>query len=217
MKPVKTQWLAALLIPLCFAAAAQDDGARAAREREALRRTQAALRQAQEQQAALAKEKAELSAQRDQLSEQTRLARTQLAASRTDGSRLHSGLAKTELELAAVKSQAEADKKEAQVRIDALNSRLSQAVRVGDERARANAALTALLEHATRSLTTAEKANRDMHALGLQMIERLRAGGAGDRVNAADPVLGFGKIQLENTAETLRDQLDGFKLRNGVE
>ncbi|MES1163226.1 MAG: hypothetical protein ABUL50_09210 [Rhizobacter sp.] len=193
-------------------ALAQDDGGRAGREREALRRAQAALRQAQEQQSALAREKGEVSAQRDKLGEVAKRTETQLSASRSEAARAIAQVAALTTDLRSARDQAEAQRKEAEARITELSKQLSEANRLAEERARANGGLTALLEHATRSLTAAEKANREMHAFGLQMIERLRGRGAAEDLAQNDPVLGFGKIRLENEAEALRDRLDAARM-----
>jgi chromosome segregation ATPase len=216
MKPLTKPLLAttlALMLPL--GAAAQDEaGHGTAREREALHRVQAALRQSQEQASTLAKEKAELSAQRDQLGDAAKKTQAQLASARAEGQRQQADLAAAQQALAAATAQEQAEKQDAQTQIETLTQRLQQATQTADQRARANAALVALLEHATQALTSAEKANRDMHALGLQMIETIRGGGAGAGVK--DPVLGFGQVRLENQAEALRDQLDAAKLKSGA-
>ncbi len=203
--------LLALGVALSLSCAAQDDN-RASREKEALRRTQAALRQAQEQQAALAKEKDDLAGQRDKLDETAKRAQSQLAASRGDAARLNASLAHAADELAATKARDDAARKDLEDRLAEQSQRLAAALRVADERARANAALTALLEHATQSLAAAEKANGEMHALGLQLIDRVRGRQAGVDGGVNDPVLGFGQIRLENEAEALRDKLDAAKL-----
>jgi DNA repair exonuclease SbcCD ATPase subunit len=201
--------LLALGATLSLACAAQDDN-RGSREKEALRRTQAALRQAQEQQAALAREKDSLAGERDKLDASAKKAQSQLAASRSDAARLNASLAHANDELAATRTRDEAARQDLEQRLAEQSQQLAAARRVADERARANASLTALLEQATKSLASAERANEQMHALGLQMIDRLRGrGGASD---AVDPVLGFGQVRLENEAEALRDKLDAAKL-----
>ena len=208
-KPPLRLALLALGATLSFACAAQDD---ARREKEALRRTQAALRQAQEQQAALSHEKEDLAGQRDKADEAAKKAQSQLAASRSDSARLNASLAHASDELAATRARDDAARKELEDRLAEQGQRLAAAQRLADERARANASLTALLERATTSLAAAEKANGQMHALGLQMIERIRGRDAGADGVVADPVLGFGQIRLENEAEALRDKLEAAKL-----
>ena len=197
--------LLALGATLSLCSAAQDSPSR---KKEALRRTQAALRDAQQQQATLAKEKDELAGQRDKLDADAKRSQSQLAAARSDAAHLNAGLAHAADELAATKAHDESQRKELEDRLADQERRLAQAQRVADERARANAALVALLERATQSLARAEQANGQMHALGLQMIDRLRGGAP----SGADPVIGFGQVRLENEAEALRDKLDAAKL-----
>jgi chromosome segregation ATPase len=190
----------------------QEDPGRAAREREALRRSQAALRQSQEQQEALAREKSELSAQRDQLGNAARRAESQLAASRSEAARTRSEVARLTAELAALRVQSEADNKESGLRVEALTQRLEEANRIAAERTRTIASLASLLERATSALTTAEKLNREMYAFGLQMIDQISGNAGTDRLAQNDPVLGFGRVQLENRAEELRDRLAALRL-----
>lgn len=203
----------ALLLPLLLAfattAGAQDDVGRAAREREAFRRAQAALRQAQEQQAALAREKSELSAQTSRLGESVKRAEAQLSGSRSEAARLRAELARTTAERDALQAKAEADQKAVQSRGEESAQRIAALTRVVDERTRTVASLTELVGNTTRSLAAAEKANREMHGFGLQLIDQLRGR---SEVGAADPVLGFGQVRLENTAEALRDRLDALRL-----
>jgi DNA repair exonuclease SbcCD ATPase subunit len=204
--------LALLLLgaSLSFACLAQDDAH--AREREALRRTQAALRQAQDQQAALSKEKDELASQRDKLDQAAKRTQSQLAASRADAGRLAASLVQAQDELAAATQRDELARQAMESRLAEQAQRLAATQRMADERARSNAALVALLEHATRSLAAAEKANQQMHALGLRLIDRIRGRDGCVGGLPADPVLGFGQIQLENEAEGLRDQLEAARL-----
>ena len=195
---------------LSLSCAAQDDAH--AREREALRRTQAALRQAQEQQADLARKNGDLAGQRDKLDETAKRAQSQLAAARADAGRLNASLARAAQDLAATQARDEAARKELESRLAEQAQQLADARRVADERARSNAALVALLERATQSLASAEKANLAMHALGLQLIARIRGQQSDLPATAADPVLGFGQIRLENEAEALRDRLEAARL-----
>jgi len=197
---------------LSLSCAAQDDAH--AREREALRRTQAALRQAQEQQADLARKNGDLAGQRDKLDETAKRAQSQLAAARADAGRLNASLARAAQDLAATQARDEAARKELESRLAEQAQQLADARRVADERARSNAALVALLERATQSLASAEKANLAMHALGLQLIARIRGQQSDLPATAADPVLGFGQIRLENEAEALRDRLESVRLVN---
>ena len=206
----------ALALVLCAlalnAGAQQDDTGRAAREREALRRTQSALKLSQEQQATLTREKSELTAQASKLGDTARQAQAQLAGSKSDGVRLHAELARVASELSALRAQAEADKGGAKLRSEELSQRLAEAGRITAERTRTIGSMTALLEHVTQSLAKAEKANREMHVFGLQLIDQLRGRASNAAIVATDAVLGLQQVRLENEAEAMRDRLDALKL-----
>ncbi len=214
--------LLSLALCVCFSATAQDDG-RAAREREALRRSQAALKQAQEQQAVLAREKTELSAQQQKLSDEAKQAQSQLGGARSEASRLRAEVNRLSSELTALKAQVEADKKTmtasseavkdaAQAAAQKAAQQLGEAERLNVQQTRTVASMTALLERSTTALAAAEKANREMHALSLQLIDQVRGKSASGLSTVTDPVLGLGQVKLENTAEQLRDQLDALKV-----
>ena len=199
---------ALLALVLSLPASGQQDAARAAREREALRRAQAALRQAQEQQASLSREKSELASEKDKLSANVKRAESQLGSARGESARLRADAVRLSSELEALRAESAAEKKAAQARGDELTERLTRAERLLAERTQTVATTTTLLERSTQALLAAEKANREMHELGLQLIAQLRQGGAAP----GDVVLGFGKVRLENSAEQLRDRLDALKL-----
>ena len=191
---------------LSFACAAQDDAH--SREREALRRTQGALRQAQEQQAALSKEKDDLAAQRDKLADAARRMQTEVAAAHSDAGRINASLVHAEDEIAAMKTRDEAARKDLESKLADQAERLAEARRVADERAHANTTLAALLQQTTQSLAAAEKANQQMHAVGVQLIDRIRSR---DGAASADAVFGFGQVRIENETEALRDRLDSAR------
>jgi chromosome segregation ATPase len=223
MKPLHLKTtLLSLALCVCFSATAQDDG-RAAREREALRRSQAALKQAQEQQAVLAREKTELTAQQQKLSDEAKQAQSQLGGARSEAGRLRSEVNKLSAELNALKTQMETDKRLMMSQSDAAKDaaqaaaqksaqQLGEAERLNVQQTRTVASMTALLERSTTALAAAEKSNREMHALGLQLIEQVRGKNASGLSGLSNPVLGLGQVKLENTAEQLRDQLDALKV-----
>ncbi len=210
--------LAALMFALGAPASAQQENAdsvRAARQREALRRTQEALKQAQEQQTALAREKTQLTAEKAKLDDEARRSGAQLGSARSEAAKLRAEVARLaaeqELQRSAA-SAANADKQAATVATNELTERLAKTERELTERTRTVAALSALTERSTKALSAAEDANRQMHALGLQLIEQLRATSRSDSVLALRPVIGFSAVRLENEAEALRDRLDALKL-----
>jgi hypothetical protein len=61
-------------------------------------------------------------------------------------------------------------------------------------------------------LAKAEKANREMYAFGLQMIEQVRSRTPADAFMQSSPVVGFGQVMVENQAGELRDRLEALML-----
>lgn len=220
-RTVTWAWLplaAALMFALGAPASAQQENAdsvRAARQREALRRTQEALKQAQEQQAALTREKTQLTTDKAKADDEARRSGAQLGSARSEAVRLRADVARSTAEQEAQRSAARADKQAATSAATELTQRLVNAERELTERTRTVAALSALTERSSKALAAAEDANRQMHALGLQLIEQLRATGRSDSVLALRPVIGFNAVKLENEAEALRDKLDALKLPKG--
>lgn len=204
--------VALLAAAVAWPVLAQDDAGRASREREALRRVQAALRQSQAQEAQLAGEKSTLASERDKLRGTAVRAESQLAGARSETARLRAEVDHNTIELAAMRAQLEADKKKSQDRIDELARRLDTATQQAADRGRTVAALTALLERSTTALAAAEKSNRAMHAWGLQLIEQVRSGSGVGAFTGSDPVLGFGQVRIENSAEAMRDGLDALRI-----
>ena len=206
--------LTALLTALVFGspASAQDDAARAGREREALRRSQSALKLAQQQEATLTSEKAALTAQAGKLGETLKRTEAQLAGGRAEVASQRLELTRVSTELDALRLVAEADKLAAQTRADASTQRDASAQRLITEGTRTVASLTTLLGNAVQANSKAELANREMHAFGLQMIEQMRGRTSVAAFEQSDPVLGFGRVKLENTAEGLRDRFDALRV-----
>ena len=226
--------LSALVLAFTFAlvhpAQAQDDASRATREREALRRAQAALKVSQEQQAVLSREKSDLAAEKDKLDQTSKRSTSQLAVLRSDATRLRAEgvrlqseltrLTRMASELEAARVREEAEKKsaqaqaqaQAQARADDLTRRLDDASRVAVDRTRTVASMTALLERATAAVAGGEKANREMYAFGLQMIEQVRARTDTHTWLRSESVLGFGNVRTENLAEEFKDRLAALRL-----
>lgn len=210
--------LAALVFTLSAPVGAQQENAdsvRAARQREALRRSQEALKQAQEQQAVLAHEKAQLATEKAKLDDDARRQGSQLGSARSQATKLRAEVSRLMAEQEVQRSAASAGSADKQATAAAsaeLKQRLEKADRELAERTRMVAALSTLTERSNKALSAAEDANRQMHVLGLQLIEQLRAASRSDSVFALRPVIGFNAVKLENEAEALRDKLDALKL-----
>ena len=213
--------LVVAMLALAHASAWPQD-ATASREREALRRTQQALRTAQEQQAgmqkdnaALAAEKARLDAELRNASSQTASALGQARSSRAELAKAKAELQRAQGELAALRAAAEQEREAATQHAQVQQRQLRELHDLQQtlaERTRTVARIGELLGRSTQALSDAEKKNRELHALGLKLIEAYRHKGVSDALAGRDPVFGFADVRDENMAEELRAQFDALKL-----
>lgn len=212
--PVRTRLLGVISLATllaCGPAWAADD-AKGGREKEALRRAQMALRQAQAKLQAVQDEKAQLQTQHSALEAkaaeadkelantqaQVRSLRNELARSQAEGKRLGT-------ELASLKASSQAEQTALQGRVDDLGRRLSES-----QQTLVN--VTQLLSHSTQALSTAEEKNRQLYAIGRNVIERYHNKGLGEVLAQQEPVFGLREVTLENEAETLRTQIEAQRL-----
>jgi dTMP kinase len=203
---------AAIVLALCAGeAAAQAADARASRERELLRRAQAALQQAQSERDALAAEKTALQVERDKLRDESArrdaeldALRAQLERGRSDASRLDATLAETRREAEAQAARSAARDAEQSQAIARLQRELA-------ERTAANQRLVALLEATTRQRDDAETRNRQLHALGHELVDLWWAKTADEAASQSEPLFGFGRVRAETRAQALRDQVDALR------
>lgn len=195
----------------CGPAGAADD-AKGGRDKEALRRVQQALRQSQAKLQAVQDERALLQTQHSALEAkaaeaekeltstqgQVRSLRAELARSQAEGKRL-SG------ELASLKTSSQAEQTALQGRLDDLGRRLT-------EHQQTLANVTNLLGHSTQALSTAEEKNRQLYAIGRDVIARYHNKGIGEVLAQQEPVFGLREVTLENEAEALRTQIEAQRL-----
>ena len=198
------------LLVLCLPAAAQD--AKVSKEREALRRAQTALRAATEQQDGLQAEKAKLAADKDRLEKELLAARSQSQgeAARLKQVDLRSEAFQGELQ-AAVKAR-QVLEAGSQQREQELQQQVQAARRESAERLQSARALTALLEQSTQALAGAEAKNRQLYAIGQDLVKRYLSRGRFEDATIGDPLLGLTDVKLENQAEELRSKLAAQKL-----
>jgi chromosome segregation ATPase len=212
----------ALCVLLASAASGQDDK-RATREREALRRAQQALRGAQEQQTTLQREKAALAAEQEKLVEAAKRNGAQLGAAQAQAGRSRAELTRVRAELETLRGELEtlrststAQQQALQARGDEQAQQLQQAQRLLAERAQALSAVAQLLERSTTSLADAEAKNRQLHAIGLKVIDDYRGKGGDGSPGVRDPFFGLKQVQLEDRAEALRTELDALRVAHGL-
>lgn len=212
--PVRTRLLGVISLAAmlaCGHAVAADD-AKGGRDKEALRRAQQALRQSQAKLQAAQNEQAQLQAKHSALEAQAAEAEKELAGVQAQVRSLRAELARSQAEgkrlgteLASLKASSQAEQTAQQGRIDDLSRRLTE-----NQQTLAN--VTQLLGHSTQALTTAEEKNRQLYAIGRNVIDRYHNKGLGEVLAQQEPVFGLREVTLENEAETLRTQIEAQRL-----
>jgi chromosome segregation ATPase len=206
--------LAVTLVCAATLCGAQAQDSKVSKEREALRRAQTALRAAQEQQATLQADMAKTNAGADAARREAAQANVRIAA-------LAQHLKAREAELSAVREQLRVMKT---IQLDAeakaaeheqlLQQQLASARQDGAARLQANQALTALLERSTQALKEAEIRNAKLRTFSEALLRRYTSRSVVETSLLGDPFLGLTAVQLEDTAEQLRKELDGLKVEN---
>jgi septal ring factor EnvC (AmiA/AmiB activator) len=182
------------------------------RDKEALRRVQQALRQSQAKLQAAVDEKAllqtkhsELEGQLAQSAKDLSSLQAQLRGVRGELSRSQGDAARLSAELSALRSSSQAEQASLQGQVNELNRRLADNTQTLGN-------VTGLLGHSTQALATAEQKNRQLYAIGRDVIERYRNKGFGQVLAQQEPVFGLREVTLENEAEALRDQIEAQRL-----
>lgn len=204
--------IAVMMLCAGLAATGQAQDAKVSKEREALRRAQTALRAAQEQQSTL-------QADRDKALADAQAARQEVSGAKAQSAGLAQRLKARESELdtlrqqlqTAREAQQDAEARAAQ-REQGLQQQLQALRQESGARLQANQALAELLERSTRSLADAEAKNRQLHAIGLDLLRRWQGRPALDTALLQDPVLGLTAVRFEDQAEALRTALEAQRL-----
>lgn len=196
------------IVALGVSLGAQAQDGKASKEREALRRSQAALRAAQEQQSALQADKAKAETDAAAALRQAASARAQIAgtAARLKDREAELETLRTQLQ-AARQAQQDSDAK-ATGREQALQQQLLTTRQESAARVQANQALAQLLERSTQALADAEAKNRQLYAIGQDLVRRWQGRSPLDTALLADPVLGLTAVRFEDQAEKLRAELE---------
>lgn len=196
-----------LLLAASLALGAQAQDAKVSKEREALRRAQSALRAAQEQQGALQADKAKAEAEAAAAQKDAASAKAQIAGTAAKLKAREAELDALRAQLQAAKQAQQQGEAQAGERQQALEQQLLAARQEAASRQQANLALTQLLERSTTALADAEAKNRQLYALGQDLVQRYTGRSTLDKVMQQDPVLGLTAIRLEDQAEKLRAEL----------
>jgi len=210
---MKTLLILMLLLATALPAAAQDGNKR---EREALRRAQAALQQAQGERDALQAQKAALETERGAAAITAEKLRRQLVAAHLEAQKLRDEARRATADLEAERTRMAEARRTAEMaateREASLRQQLAAMQRERDERTLANASLVTELERRTAALEDARGRVRELHALGIEAVDRYREKSPQDQRLQNEPVFGFGAVRIENVAEDLRMRLDAQRL-----
>lgn len=202
-----------LCLSLGAAHAAEGEG-KAGREREQLRRVQAALQAEQSKRQGLEAEKAALLSDKEQQVQQTKAqaqSATRALQQQRDKALAEAAALRRELDEVQAK-QKEAALAQEQTALQ-LNQQLAQTRRDNAELRQGNQSLTALLARNSQALTQAQASNRELHALALQALDRWVNKTVAEATLQQEPLLGLARVQMLDTAETMRARIDAQRLQ----
>ncbi|MBB4846095.1 chromosome segregation ATPase [Paucibacter oligotrophus] len=199
---------------LLSSAQAQGEGNKpASREREQLRRVQQALQAEQAKVQGLEAEKTQLLQDKARLDEQGQRLRQgsqaqlkrQQEQAQSELTRLREALAAASAERAQIEAQAV--EREQHWQTQALASRAALT-----ELKLSNTSLAALLQGRTEALNGAEQRNSELHKLALQALDRWLNKSGAEVALQQEPLLGLGRVRMEESAEQLRLRIDAQRL-----
>lgn len=198
---------------LLSSAQAQGEGKSASREREQLRRVQQALQAEQAKVQGLEAEKAQWLQDKAKLDEQGQRLRQnsqgqlkrQQEQAQAELTRLREALAAASAERAQIEAQAA--EREQQWQTQAQAARAAQT-----ELKQSNSSLAALLQGKTEALSGAEQRNTELHKLALQALDRWLSKSGAEVALQQEPLLGLGRVRMEENAEQLRMRIDAQRL-----
>ena len=197
------------LLALLSAWPVHADEARQNREKEALRRSQQQLQQAARERASLqeklGKSDQELESLKGEIGQAQAQARSEGQRNRALQAALDAAQAQTRTLQSRVAEQEQQLAVAAQ-RTSQLESelKLSQAQRKK---------LEGTLQARNQQISACDGKNRELYAVGRQLIETCDRKGALDTALRLEPFAGLGRVQQENALERARDQLEEHRLR----
>ncbi|MFN5049057.1 hypothetical protein [Roseateles sp.] len=200
-----------LLSLLASISQAQGSGKPEDRERAQLRRVQAALQAAQTQLQGLEAEKAQWQRERDAQAQQLQKAQGSSQQQRGQLSAQQQQLEQLRRELAEAGERLNRAQAEAGEREQLMQQQLAQLRREQAELRQSNGALAALLERRTQALNQAETRNKALHGLGMEAVDRWLAKSPAELNLQREPLLGWGAVRAQDSAEALRARLDALR------
>lgn len=206
--------LLSLLAGLCQA---QGSGKPEDRERAQLRRAQAALQAAQSQLQGLEAEKSQWQREREAQAQQLLKSQGASQQQRSQIASQQQQLEQLRRELAEAGERLNRAQAEAREREQLMQQQLAQLRREQAELRQSNGALAALLERRTQALNQAETRNKALHGLGMEAVDRWLAKSPAELNLQREPLLGWGSVRAQDSAEALRARLDALRQPPGDE
>jgi predicted nucleic acid-binding Zn-ribbon protein len=202
------RFLFLLLLLACAVGAAQADDKPGAREREALRRTQAQLQTVQQAQTALQDKLRASDEEKAALEQRFKGVQSRAAADGQKSRQLQTALDAAQDDnraLQASKAELELRLKAAQERVAVLEKEQAQTT------AQLKASESALISR-NRQVNSCEKHNSTLYSVGRQLVEQCRESRPTVAAQLPDHLSGAKRVAFETLLEDYRDKLDGERL-----
>jgi len=209
--------LAALLLGAIDISAYAAD-AQADRMRQALRRAQDAVRTAEQERATLAKENEDLKATHAQLTERSAAMTAELEALRRSVAAERAKNTAMARDLATAQKATQEREQLVQARSASLEEARGDAAKLGTQlkatqldlsvRLAEKGKLSGEMERVNKQLASCERDNAGLYQASVEIAEKRTGLSYWDGVMRREPMLGFGRVELENLMERYRDRLE---------
>jgi hypothetical protein len=200
-----TAALALLVAWMSVAVAADPSDARAAREREMLRRAQEALRQSQEENAGLGRAKTDAE-------QKLKDAATQLESARNASKSAQSAL-KAQLQgAAAAQADVQQQLERAKLQIAQLTAQQKEAARLLTAREADLKQSAQDLEHSKAANTSCEAKNLKLYEYSTELVQRYQKKGVWSALTQKEPVFGTKEVGIENVVQEYQEKLADQKI-----
>lgn len=189
------------------------EGSKGNREREALRRVQQALREAQAEQSTLQQDKTQLVAEKERLLQEKRTLdeTVQRTAARAGSAAAQAKAAQQRV------AQLEGELASAREALAAMTAQNEANLRQLAETRQTLGSVRTLLERSTQDQKLLQARNEQLFKLGVSVVDVYRSRSPADALARQEPVLGFGRVTLENVAELWLDRLEAARWSQPVD
>ena len=204
-----------LMIALAHGSPAHAQNDRNTREREQIRKLQSVNTQLQQEKAALEEAKAKAEQQVREAAKEAEALKSAVKAETRKR-------AQAEQELTKAQATVEAGKAEAKALGDKLQAAAASHEALLAARKKVESALQASIAEGARlektgvaqagAIAACNEANANLHALGLELLDRYDRKGVWSIVKRAEPLTGIANVEVENLLQSYRDKLDASRL-----